>query len=242
LAGPEKEVKRKARMRSTKKREPPSKASQLSSDVKFRKVLLVDHLLDNVSNDRQLEFLVRVSFVHQEYPNRKDSQTENREDGHSKEADDWNMEEDKPDNPQSKPNWDDAYVESDGLGAMKFYERTLVNKQKDEAGDPSKNIAKQSGDVFIDSCGGGIRSGSRSGDRRALRSALRGPALGAKRCIARILTTRSAKCHEGTSWRAQLSAEGSKSRFLEQWLLATQWELNNGCRGGSRLSGLLLDR
>jgi hypothetical protein len=44
-------------MRCTKKREPPSKAQRLSTDVKFRKLLVVDHLLDNVSDDRQLEFL-----------------------------------------------------------------------------------------------------------------------------------------------------------------------------------------
>jgi hypothetical protein len=45
-------------MRCTKKRKPPCMAGRLSIDVKFHKFLVVDHLLDNVSNDRQLEFLV----------------------------------------------------------------------------------------------------------------------------------------------------------------------------------------
>jgi hypothetical protein len=50
-------------MRRSKK-EPPGKTGRLSKDVKLWQLLLVHHFVDDVSDDRQLEFFVRVSFVH----------------------------------------------------------------------------------------------------------------------------------------------------------------------------------
>ena len=138
---------------NTKKREPPGRAGRLSNNVKLWQLLLVDHLIDDVSDDRQFELFVRVSFIHKKYPGREDGQPEDREDGQSEEANNWYVSDDKPDNPQSKPNRNDAYVESDGLRTVKFYERTLVDEQEDEAGNPSEKITKQPSDVFFHSCG-----------------------------------------------------------------------------------------
>ena len=142
-------------MEAIPKKEPPGRTGRLSKNRKLCQLLLVNHLIDDVSDDRQHEFFVRVSFIHKKNPGREDGQPEEWEDGQSEEANDWYVRDNEPDNPQCEPNRNDAYVESDGLHTVKFHERTLVDEQEDEAGDPSEKIAKQSGDVFFNSFGSG---------------------------------------------------------------------------------------
>jgi hypothetical protein len=98
-------------MSRTKKREPPGKAGRLLENSKLRRLLLVDHLLDHIADDGQLEHFVAVSLVHKKYPGREDGQTKDREDDQAEEADEWYVSDDKPDNPKTNPDGNDAYVE-----------------------------------------------------------------------------------------------------------------------------------
>src|SRR5277367_1019823 len=101
------------------------RTAQLTCDS--GQALLVDHFFDDISDDRQLKFLPRISLIHKEYPNSEDSQSKKWEDSQCEEPDDWNVGDHKPDNPQREPKRDNADVESNGLRAMKFYEGALVD-------------------------------------------------------------------------------------------------------------------
>ena len=130
--------------RNRPKKEPPGRTGRLPKNAKLRQLLLVDHLLDEVSDDRQLEHFVAVSLVHKKYPGREDSQPKDGEDGQSHEAKKRYVSDDKIDDPQSNPNGNDAYIERNRLRGMELNEWALVNKQENQARNPSKNIGNQS--------------------------------------------------------------------------------------------------
>jgi hypothetical protein len=48
----------------------------------------------------------------------------------------------------------------DGLRGMEFYEWTLVNQQKDDSGQPAKNVAEPAGDIL---CEAALRRAARGG-------------------------------------------------------------------------------
>jgi hypothetical protein len=148
VEGHEKEVKWKAWIGRTKKRATGG-TGRLTKNAKFRRLLLVDHLLDHVSDDRELEHFVVVGFVHKKYPGREDSQPKDRENDQAEETDEWYVSDDKIYDPQPDPNGNDAYVERNRLGSMEFNEWPLVDEQEDQARKPSKNIGDQSGYIFL---------------------------------------------------------------------------------------------
>src|SRR5271167_2487722 len=91
-----------------------------------------------------------------------------------------NKAEDKIENPHGNK----ADAQRKRLRRVKLYEGPLVDEKKNQAADPTEEIAEQTGYVFLYSCCRRIRSRSRSGDCRARSTTLRSPALRTKRCLA----------------------------------------------------------
>src|SRR5271168_4662664 len=84
------------------------------------------------------------------------------EDGHGDDAKDGRH------NPEHDPNGDEAQGQGDGLGAVKLYERTLVNQKKNQTGNPPEEIAQQSGNILFHSSRGGAPLGNHGRGSSAL--------------------------------------------------------------------------
>ncbi len=93
--------------------------------------LFVDHLLHDVSDDRQFEDFVVVGFVHEEDPDRENREAENRKHDQSEEPDNRNMRQDHFDDPQRNPTRENTNIRSNRLSGVEFDKGALVDKQED---------------------------------------------------------------------------------------------------------------
>jgi hypothetical protein len=141
VEGHEKEVKWKPRIGRTKEESRPARPDG-SFVPKDQRRLLADHLLHDVSDNRQLELFMAVGFEHTENPNREECQTNHREQEKADETD-GEMQycgdhgEKKAEDHVENPHCDETNIQRDRLRTVKLYKGPFVDQEKDQTGDPA---------------------------------------------------------------------------------------------------------